>query len=128
MHKLYELKDMLCKELEKYGSKNELTAGSLDVVDKLAHAVKNIDKILEADGGEYSGDSMPYMRGGNRSYARGRGQNARRDALGRYSREGSYGYSMAGDMAVELRELMQDAPDAQTRQDIQRIVDRLSQM
>lgn len=125
MHKLYELKDMLCKELEKYGSKNELTAGSLDVVDKLAHAVKNIDKILEADGEEYSGDSMPYMRGGNRSYARGRGQNARRDAMGRYSRDG---YSMAGDMAMELKELMQDAPDAQTRQDIQRIVDRLSQM
>lgn len=123
MHKLYELKDMLCKELEKYGSKNELTAGSLDVVDKLAHAVKNIDKILEADGGEYSGDSMPYMRGGNRSYARGRGQNARRDAMGRYSRDG---YSMA--MADDLKELMQDAPDAQTRQDIQRIVDRLSQM
>lgn len=125
MHKLYELKDMLCKELEKYGSKSELTAGSLDVVDKLAHAVKNIDKILEADGEEYSGDSMPYMRGGNRSYARGRGQNARRDAMGRYSRDG---YSMAGDMAMELKELMQDAPDAQTRQDIQRIVDRLSQM
>lgn len=128
MHKLYELKDMLCKELEKYGSKSELTAGSLDVVDKLAHAVKNIDKILEADGGEYSGDNMPYMRNTNRSYARGRGQNARRDAMGRYSREGSYGYSMAGDMAMELKELMQDAPDAQTRQDIQRIVDRLSQM
>lgn len=125
MHKLYELKDMLCKELEKYGSKNELTAGSLDVVDKLAHAVKNIDKILEADDGEYSGDSMPYMRNTNRSYARGRGQNARRDAMGRYSRDG---YSMAGDMAMELKELMQDAPDAQTRQDIQRIVDRLSQM
>ena len=124
MHKLYELKDMLCKELEKYGSKNELTAGSLDVVDKLAHAVKNLDKILEADGEEYSGD-MPYMRNTNRSYARGRGQNVRRDAMGRYSRDG---YSMAGDMAMELKELMQDAPDAQTRQDIQRIVDRLSQM
>ena len=65
------------------------------------------------------------MRNTNRSYARGRGQNARRDAMGRYSRDG---YSMAGDMAMELKELMQDAPDAQTRQDMQRIVDRLQRM
>lgn len=122
MHKLYELKDMLCKELEKYGSKNELTAGSLDVVDKLAHAIKNIDKILESGDEEYS-NAMRYSR---RSYA------PRRDARGRYSREnrmyGTDGYSMAGDVAMELKELMQDAPDAQTRQDIQRIVDRLQRM
>ena len=35
MHELYELKDMLCKELKEYDTKGELTAGSLDVVDKL---------------------------------------------------------------------------------------------
>lgn len=124
MHKLHDLKEMLCKELEKYGSKNELTAGSLDVVDKLAHAIKNIDKILEADGGEYS-NATPYMRG-NRSYAR------RRDAMGRYSRDDGYaydgGYSMAGDVAMELKEIMHDLPDAQSKQDVQRIVDRLQRM
>lgn len=131
MHKLEGLKDMLCDELEKYGSEKELTAGSLDVVDKLAHAIKNIDKILEEyDGGEYSGAygrSYDRNRGG-RSYAQ------RRDARGRYSSETmggrSYegGYSMAGDMAEDLRDMMRNAPDQQTRQDIQRIVSRLEQM
>ena len=96
MHELYELKDMLCKELKEYGEKGELTAGSLDVVDKLAHTIKNIDKIIEAyeeDEG-YSSRSYPdgmgdsYARGRysreGRSYARGR-TNARRDRMGRYS-------------------------------------------
>ena len=48
MHELYELKDMLCKELEEIGGKGELTAGSLETVDTLAHALKNIDKIIES--------------------------------------------------------------------------------
>ena len=47
MHAIYELKDMLCKELEEYGEKGELTTGSLDVIDKLAHTIKNLDKIIE---------------------------------------------------------------------------------
>lgn len=158
MHKLYELKEMLCAELEKYGSK-ELTAGSLEVVDKLAHAVKNLDKILETyeeeeysqagggsgqsrrgggssyrrgggssrrggssyeGGSSYDGGSSYEMDGGS-SYARGRGRNARRDSMGRYSSAGD-------EIAMELKELMQDAPDQQTRQDIQRIVQRLEQM
>ena len=70
------------------------------------------------------------MRGGSyegRSYARGRGRNAKRDSMGRYSSEG--GYSMAGDeMIDELRDLMQDAPDEQTRMEFQRFIQRIEQM
>lgn len=132
MHKLYELKEMLCSELEKYGSK-ELSAGSLEVIDKMAHAIKNIDKILESyDDGEYSNarGGRSYARGGNqggRSNAMMGGSYAqRRDSRGRYSREA--GYSMAGDeMAMELRELMADAPN-EIRMDIQRIIDKVEQM
>lgn len=90
MHELYELKEKLCDELKEYGGK-DLSAGTLDVVDKLAHAVKNIDKIIEVyeDDG-YSSRSYPDGMGGSylgrmgRSYARGR-MNARRDSMGRYS-------------------------------------------
>ena len=57
MHKLYELKDMLCEELEQYGKKGELTAGSLDVVDKLTHTIKNLDKIIE----KYEEDEVQKM-------------------------------------------------------------------
>lgn len=85
MHELYELKEMLCKELEEIGGKGELTAGSLDTVDKLAHALKNIDKVIEVK--EEEGYSMA-----DGSYARGR-SNARRDNRGRYSSDGRGGYS-----------------------------------
>ena len=70
MHDLYNLRDMLCDELKEYGAKSELTAGSLDIVDKLAHALKNLDKIIENDDG-YSG----YYP--DASYAR------KRDSMGR---------------------------------------------
>jgi hypothetical protein len=130
MHELYELKDMLCKELKEYGTKGELTAGSLDVVDKLTHAMKNLDKVIEAyeEEGEYSSRSYPdgmggsyrgYSREGNRSYARGR-MNARRDSMGRYSRDDG--------MIEELRGLMHDAPNEAIRKDIQRLVDKMEQM
>ena len=47
MQELYELKDMLCDELKEYGKKGDLTAGSLDVVDKLSHTIKNLDNVVE---------------------------------------------------------------------------------
>jgi hypothetical protein len=130
MNELYELKDMLVKELEEYGKKGDLSAGSLDIVDKLAHSVKNLCKVIE-DMDEYSNyggsydvrmtDGMSYRRGG--SYARGR--NARRDSMGRYSSEG---YSRAGDLAEQLRGLMREAPDEHIRQDMERLASKLAMM
>lgn len=114
MHKLHELKDMLCEELEEYGSKGKLDVGSLDVVDKLAHAIKNIDKIIEAYDEEYSGDGMSYRDG--RSYARGgRSYARRRDAMGRYSRA-------EDDFMQEMRSLMAEAPNDRIRQKMQSIM------
>lgn len=122
MHELYELKEMLCKELKEYGEKGEMTAGTLDVVDKLAHTVKNLDKIIEAYDDGNSG-YYPYayddgMNRGGRSYNggsyRGRSYARRRD--GRYSRDG---------LADKMRELMEDAPDDRTRQEIKRMVEKL---
>lgn len=139
MHKLYELKEMLCKELEEYGSKGELTAGSLDVVDKLAHAIKNLDKIIEAyeeegysNRGSYEG-SYAYARGGNRGggrsnrgYSREGGSYAqRRDSMGRYSRDG---YSYNDGMIEELKGLMEDAPDERTKQEFQSFIRKIESM
>ena len=136
MHAVYDLKEMLCKELEEYGKKGELSAGTLDIVDKLAHTVKNLDKIIETYeeteysnygyeggnmGGSYRGNG--YNQGG--SYARGRGRNARRDSMGRYS---STGYSRNSDIVSQLRGLMEDAPDDRTRQEIQNLVSRMEMM
>lgn len=140
MNELYELKEMLMKELKEYGSKGELSAGTLDIVDKLTHTIKNLCKIIEEyEEAEYSGN-YPYMSYDGRSYndgrsyrgsyrdgmsgARGR-TNARRDSMGRYSSE--RGYSRTG-LADELRGLMADAPDERTRQEIQRLADKLESM
>lgn len=119
MSELYELKRMLMKELESYGSKGELSAGTLDIVDKLAHTVKNLCRIIaEAEESDYSGDYQ-YM---GRSYAERR--TVRRDGMGRYSGER---YSRNG-LADELRGLMHDAPDEHTRQEIKRLADKLESM
>lgn len=145
MHELYELKEMLCKELEEIGGKGELTAGSLETVDTLAHALKNVNKIIEDK--EEDGYSNRYHDGA--SYAGGR-MNATRDSRGRYSGEGHgnyssdgrggysrnyYGnysrndYSMAaGDMADRMRSLAADAPDETTRREIERMASKMEKM
>lgn len=149
MHELYKLKEMLCKELEEYGSKGDLSAGSLEIVDKLAHALKNLDRIIETkeeeSGEEYSGamyrrggsyrydDGMmtggSYRRGG--SYARGGRRGMVNNPTGRnqYSREG--GYSRAeGDMdeiVEELRGMMSDLPEDKQRE-VQRFVEKVERM
>lgn len=146
MKELYELKETLCDKLKEYGKQRELTANSLDIVDKLAHAVKNIDKIIESsEGGEYSErypmPMMMYRDGsygdrsyggsyGDRSYygedggSYGRGRNARRDSMGRYAREGRY-YRADGDFKSKLHELMDNAPDEQTRKEIERLANNM---
>ena len=126
MHALYELKDMLCKELEEYGKKGELTAGSLDVIDKLAHATKNLDKIIkEHEEEEYSNRGMNDVSYRGASYARGRGSNVRRDSRGRYSREG---YSRAENMVDELHDLMEDAPNEHIKQEMRRLITKVEEM
>ena len=136
MDKLYELKEMLCKELEKYGKEDKLTAGSLEVVDKLSHSIKNLDKIIENyedegnsnrggsyRGGNYEGNMGGSYRGG--SYARGRGSNAKRDSMGRYSSEG---YSRADDLMDSLYGLMEEAPNDRVRQEMKKFVAKIEEM
>lgn len=137
MDKLYELKEMLCKELEKYGKEDKLTAGSLDVVDKLSHSIKNLDKIIENyedegysnRGGSYRGGNYEGNMGGGSyrggSYARGRGSNARRDSMGRYSSEG---YSRADNLMDSLYGLMDDAPNDRVRQEMKKFVTKIEEM
>lgn len=93
MHKLDELRDMLMDELEKCSDKGELSAGSLEVIDKLAHAIKSIDTIVAMEDAGYSNEY---------SNARGRGKNARRDSMGRYSSDDmSYDDMMYDDMSYD---------------------------
>lgn len=116
MHKLYELKDMLMDELEKCTDKGELSAGSLDIVDKLTHSIKSIDTILAMEDAGYSNDDYSYR---DYSYARGR-RNARRDSMGRYSRRG---YSRDNKELVEqLHDLEMSMTDENTKRMIQKFI------
>lgn len=89
------------------------------------------------DGGGYGGRSYRYdSYDDGESYARGRGRNARRDRMGRYSREYnrdgmSYrrdGYSRDDareEYTEKLRRMMDEAPDQRTREAIERMMDSM---
>lgn len=131
---IYDLKEMLCKQLNDYGKKGELTAAVLERVDILAHSAKNLDRIIESmEESEYSermdgrsyGD-RPYRDGNSyddgRSMARGR--NVRRGSMGRYASDG-YSRGDDGSMADQLREMADMAGDERTRQEINRLASKL---
>lgn len=123
MHEIYELKEKLLKELSDYARK-DLSAGSLETIDKLAHAIKNLCKIIESS--EYSEDGMSSYRRGS-YYRAGGGSSERRsrDSRGRYS---SNYYEAMDDMAEKLDELMKDAPDEKIKSEIQRLKQKIEQM
>lgn len=124
MKAMYDLRDMLCKELDEITRKGELGAGDLDIAYKLVGTVKNIDKIemMEDDGGY----SRRYSRDGNweadmrgnygrySSYAR-RGTHYVR---GHYSRD-----SGKDNMKRQLQEMLDEADDDTLRRAIQRCMD-----
>ena len=143
MHTLYVYVCDELKSLEKKAEKGNLSMQEVQYADTLAHLKKNLmkaDEMMEDEFGEYSmsyypmtsyaeegggkGTMMPY-RGGGRSYARRRGANARRDAMGRYSR----GYSMADDGTVDdLRDLMNRTHDESIKDEIRRLIDKVERM
>lgn len=153
MHKLYELKEMLCKELEEYGSR-DLNVGDLEIVDKLAHAIKNIDKIIMAKEeeeqyserrGSYREGGNNYREGGNNYYREGNyrdgGNNYEEDS--NYYRENSYARGRGrnarrdsrgryanyyeNEMVDELKDLMKSAPDQKTKQEFEKFIQKIEQ-
>lgn len=87
MEYIEKIKKMLCKELDEYAMKNKLTMNDLQPVHLMTDIIKNLDKIEMLEGDDGYSETYPYYMGGS-SYARGRGRNAKRDSMGRYSSEG----------------------------------------
>lgn len=131
------------KELEKKGG--EMSAGDLEVIDKLTHALKSTKTtiaMIEAEEDGYSsanyGDGGSYNRGSSSyrgsSYARGRRGNVRRDSMGRYSRDsyarGGRGYSRddaKDEMMERLHEMEMSAGDDETRRMVGRWIRQIEQ-
>lgn len=98
-----------------------MTDGDLETIDKLTHSLASVKKIMafmeDEDG--YSGNGGSYRnsyRGSYRGSNRDGYYSGKRDSMGRYSRDG---------LAEKMRDLMMDAPDERTRQEIQRMVEKL---
>ena len=109
---MYELRNMLCDELDELARKGDLGAGDLEIAHKLTDTIKNIDKIemMEDDG--YSRDGE-YLRDGDYS----RGGDWRADMRGTYGRGSSYarrgthyvrGHYSRADSMEHLREQIND--------------------
>ena len=129
MNELYELKEKMIDELMGM-SKKDLSPAALERVDKLAHATKNLCKVIESvegghsyddgsyDNGSYRSMGSYYSRDNGNSYARGRGRYAARDSMGRYS-------SAKEDAAKKLEKLMESAPDERFRQKLQEVMETI---
>lgn len=150
MHYMEDLKDLLCAELEDYADKGKksgkMSMGDLDSIHKLTDTVKNILKIdmLEeesgySEDGHYMGEGRIYgtsyddemRRGGGYSYARGRGRYAKRDSMGRYSRDGRGmrdGYSRddcKAYMLEQLEDMIADAENPSDKEALRRCMEAL---
>lgn len=109
---MYELRNMLCDELDELARKGDLGAGDLEIAHKLTDTIKNIDKIemMEDDGYSRDGD---YLRDGDYS----RGGDWQADMRGTYGRGSSYarrgthyvrGHYSRADSMEHLREQISD--------------------
>lgn len=119
MKAMYDLRDMLCKELDELARKGELGAGDLEIAHKLVSTIKNIDKIemMEDDGYSRDGD---YSRRYSRSDYDRDMSNARRGThyvRGHYSRADG-----AEHMRTQLNDMMRETDDERVRDALRRAV------
>ncbi len=128
---LYDLREMLCEKLDEYNrdAKNGLNERVLDTVHKLTDTIKNIDKIMMLEDGDYSraGELEADMRG---NY--GRTENYNRGTS--YANRGRHyvrGHYSRGDgrerMISDIENMMQDATGAE-RDAYKRALDILNNM
>lgn len=155
MHYMHDLKDLLCAELQEYAENGKrsgkMSKADIEVIDTVLNSVKNIYKIdkykEETEGysedGHYMGEGRIYgtsYDGYDRgtSYARGRGRYAKRDSMGRYSRDDGYmrrdgrgmrdGYSRDDGKAYmmeQLEDMMEDAEKPAEKEALRRCMEAL---
>ena len=123
LKELRELKETIAHEIAEANqeirkSGGDLNTGDIEMIDKLTHSMKSLITacaMLEAEEDGYSGDYYARDDGARRS--------------GRTGYSGTYmGYNRKYSRGVEwndrLRQMMDEAPDEQTRMEIKRMMDR----
>ena len=134
----------------------KLSPGDIDYLNKLTHTMKSLKAViamLEAQDSGYSGhfwDGRYYCDGGNSmegssnrgsygsyeggsnrgsyesSNARGRGRGANRDRRGRYAERGYSRADAEEDFRTEVEELMNKAPDEQSRKKLEKLMQEMN--
>lgn len=132
MHKLHDLKQALIEELESRAERGVNNMTEAKEIDVLAHAAKNLGKLIEMcedeeESSSYRGGS--YRSPGYRVYAR------RRDSMGRYARAGQdgdegmaheSGYAEAqDDMLGRLGMKLNEARSEEERRVIRKLMDEM---
>ncbi|MBQ8551739.1 MAG: hypothetical protein IJ428_02875 [Clostridia bacterium] len=146
MDALYELKDKLCRELDEFTQKPDMSAFDLETVHKLTDTIKNIDKIVMLEGSEDGGysrdDGMDtskrgrsYAKGGrggdysNGGYSRNEGGYSRGDSYanrGKHYVRGHYSRDDGRDhMMEQLEDMMSEAGSEYEREAIKRCIDQM---
>ena len=151
LKEVYDLKETVGHKTAQANKKIKANGGDIEnddieMIDELSHSLKSLVTtcaMLEAedDDGGYSGRYAPMWNPGirygydgrenreSREYSRAGGGNYGGYSRNRYSRENrnSYrdGYSRAGDMAEQLRQMMDEAPDEMTRMEIKKLMDKM---
>lgn len=123
LKELRELKETIAHEIAEANqeirkSGGDLNTGDIEMIDKLTHSMKSLITacaMLEAEEDGYSGDYYDRDDGARRN--------------GRTGYSGTYmGYNRKYSRGVEwndrLRQMMDEAPDEQTRMEIKRMMDR----
>lgn len=137
MEHLHELKEKMCRELDEISKKRDMSAGDLETAHKLTDTIKNIDKIQMLEDGTghsmdgdwesrrsytgrdgYDGGTSNANRGTH--YVRGHYSRARRDSMGRYSRDGA-----KDEMMYHLEEMMDAASTEKDREMVRRFMSQM---
>ena len=139
VHKLIEYIDDTMQEYEdKVARGGDLSSKDVECLKDLAKtkmAILTNEAMEDSDGGYsnryYSrddgisyGSGRTYYNGGRYSRdGRGRGTYAKRDSMGRYSRD-----EANEEIINRLHEVMNDAPNEQTKQEIRKLINKMEQM
>ena len=126
MDSYYDLKKMLCKELDEVSQKKNLSAGDLEVVDKLTHSIKSLMYIMDMENNEHGGYSSARRRDSMGRYADGMYYDDYSDSRysgRRYSRDEGKTH-----MIHEFEKLMDNATTQEERDIIQSAISKLRNM
>ena len=104
---IYDLREMLCEELENMTEQRSLSPDKLKLIDMLTHSIKSIDTIIAMEDAGYSRD----YHGG--SYYR----DQYRDRRGRYSRDEH--------LTHKLEEMLHESTSEEERKMLKHFIDQM---